>query len=127
MVGVDPITGKQRIVPIDNGLALFNARFGMAEKQSQDPVYLRPDKVISGNYGNYNAAVGVAAQYAQSIGRDAAKDQIKEFAERMRVRAEALQFIDDRAGDYMSARSQWILDNLDKYLDSIMSTGNVSF
>ena len=127
MVGVDPITGKQRIVPIDNGLALFNARFGTAEKQSQDPVYLRPDKVIAGNYGNYNAAVGVAAQYAQSIGRDAAKDQIKEFAERMKARAEVLQFIDDRAGDYMSARAQWILDNLDKYLDSIMSTGNVSF
>jgi len=123
MYGQDPDTGLWRIVPIDNGLALFHGAFGKAGDKLPDNLYLRPDKVIAGDYGNRNGALGLGAGYIKKVGRDVAKDEIREFAERMKLRAELMKFIDDRANAYLSERAQWILDNLDKYLDTIIAGG----
>ena len=123
MFGQDPATGLWRIVPIDNGLAMFNGGFHRAEQNADDPLYLRPDKVITGQYGNRNGAAGLASQWVAKVGVDEAKSQIVEFAQRMQKRAEVLKFRDDRANGYISARAQWIIDNIDIYLDAIMKSG----
>jgi hypothetical protein len=118
MVGQDE-NGLWRLIPIDNGLAIFNGGFQKAENNADNPLHLLPDRVIRGDYGNRNAVLGVAKQWIDRIGRDAARNQVIEFAERMRKRAEILEFIDQRANEYLSARAQWIIDNVDQYLDAI--------
>ena len=123
MYGQDPNTGKWRLVPIDNGLAMFNGDFGKANEKMPNALYLKPDDVIRGGHGNANGARALAQEYIDKIGRDAARDQVKEFAERMRLRAEILKFIDPRANEYLSKRAQWVLDNLDEYLDAIGQRG----
>ena len=121
MYGQDPVTGKWRLIPIDNGLALMNGRFGEAEDNLPNNLHFRPDKVILGRHGNANGAMYIAKQYIRKVGRDQAKSSVAEFAERMRTRAEIMDLIDPRANGYISERAQWILDNLDTYLDAILN------
>jgi len=120
MWGIDPDTGKARIIPIDNGLALFNGSFGQAEKNSNDPLYLDPIKVLfTGQYGNRNGALKYAGGYVDNVGIDAAESEIVEFATRMRERAAALALIDARAAGYIGARAEFIIQNARRLAEKI--------
>jgi len=90
MFGKDPNTGKWRLIPIDNGLAMLNAGFGKGERHNDDFLYANPIKAIQGYYGNQNGAMGLAQQYIDKIGDAEAKNVIRDFAERMRDRAHFL-------------------------------------
>ena len=120
MFGQDPQTGLWRLVPIDNGLALFNGGFNQAENAYPDALALRPDYVIRGRHGNRNGAYELGKQYIREIGKDRARSQIEEFAKRMKARAEVLNLVDDRAAGYIGERADWILENIDKYIDTIL-------
>ena len=120
MWGTDPATGKARLVPIDNGLAIFNAGFGKPQESPNDPLYVNPLKVIGGDYGNRNQIGRLAKKWVQEIGEDAAKAQVVEFATRMRERAEALKFVDPRANEYLMARADFILKNPQKFIDTLL-------
>ena len=111
MWGIDPDTGKARLIPIDNGLALFNGAFGKAEQNADDPLHLNPMDVIRGRHGNRHHANRLASEYVKEIGLDQAESEIVEFATRMRERAAALKLIDPRAADYIAARADYIIQN----------------
>ena len=120
MWGIDPATGKARIIPIDNGLALFNGSFGKAEKNADNPLYLDPfDVLFSRKYGNRNGAISYARGYVKSIGVDAAESEIVEFATRMRERAAAMQFVDPRASEYIDARAEYMIKNARKLAERL--------
>ena len=121
MWGRDPVTGKARIVPIDNGLSIFNAAFNKAEKHQEDPLYVNPLKVIVGDYGNFNGAGSLAKQWIKEIGNVEAERQIIEFAKRMRDRAEALEFIDSRASQFLMTRAEYVMNNPSKFIDKILN------
>jgi hypothetical protein len=113
MWGVDA-SGKARLVPVDNGLAMFNGAFGEADKNEDNPLHLEPIDVVFGRHGNKNAVIPLAKQHVRDIGIDAAESQIVEFATRMRERAAAMQFIDARASAYLDARAEYIIKNARK-------------
>ena len=120
MWGLDPVTGKARLVPIDNGLAIFNGAMNEAEKNKDNPLYLDPIKVIRGRYGNFNQVGKFARSWVQEIGEDAAKNQVVAFAERMRERAKAIKLVDPRANAYLEARANYILNDPQKFIDAIL-------
>ena len=120
MWGTDPATGKARLVPIDNGLAIFNGAFGKPEENQNDPLHLNPLKVITGNYGNFNQVGKLGKKYINGIGEQAAVSQVVEFATRMRERAEAMKFVDPRANEYLMARADFILQNPQKFVDTVL-------
>jgi transcriptional regulator with XRE-family HTH domain len=130
MWGTDPVTGKARLVPIDNGLAIFNAGFGKPQESPNDPLYVNPYKVIGGDYGNRNQVGRLAKQQLMAgftqdqINRgehiDAAIPKVIEFATRMRERAEALKFVDPKANEYLMARADFILKNPQKFVDTLL-------
>lgn len=120
MWGTDPATGKVRLVPIDNGLAMFNGQFGEPEKNINDPLHLDPFKVIVGRYGNFNQVGPLGKKWINQIGEEAAKNQIVDFATRMRERAEAMKFRDPRANEYLMARADAILKNPQKFIDTVL-------
>jgi hypothetical protein len=130
MWGIDPVTGKARLVPIDNGLAIFNAGFGKPQESPNDPLYVNPYKVIGGDYGNRNQVGRLAKQQLMDgftqdqINRgehiDAAIPKVIEFATRMRERAEALKFVDPKANEYLMARADFILKNPQKFVDTLL-------
>jgi hypothetical protein len=120
MWGIDPDTGKARIIPIDNGLALFNGMFGNAEKNNSNPLFLDPIRILtSRDYGNRNAALQYGAGYVDNVGIDQAESEIVEFANRMRERAAALALIDDRAAGYIDARAEYVIKNARKLAEKI--------
>ena len=110
---------KFRLVPIDNGLALFNGEFGKADRHEDNFLYIDPIGAVQGAYGNANGAMWLAKEHVANIGDDEARNVIIQFAERMRERAEVLDLIDRRANEFISQRAQWILDNLDDFLDAV--------
>jgi hypothetical protein len=120
MWGTDPATGKVRLVPIDNGLAIFNAGFGKPQESPNDPLYVNPLKVIGGDYGNRNQVGRLGKKWVQEIGEEAAKNQVIEFATRMRERAEAMKFVDPKANEYLMARADYILKNPQKFIDTLL-------
>jgi hypothetical protein len=124
MWGIDPATGKARIIPIDNGLAIFNGGFNSAEDNENNPLYLDPIKVLTGSAGGKGGSfsrVGAFAKgWVQEIGEDAARNQVLEFAERMRDRAKAMKFIDPRANAYLEARAQYIIDDPQKIINAVL-------
>ena len=130
MWGIDPATGKARLIPIDNGLAIFNAGFGKPQDSPNDPVYVNPYKVVAGDYGNRNQVGRLAKkqlmagftrdQIARDEHIDAAIPKVIEFATRMRERAEALKFVDPRANEYLMARADFILKNPRKFVDTLL-------
>lgn len=126
MIGMDPNNKKHRLVPIDNGQAFFNGAFGRAEENSNNYLFLRPDRVLQGlaGAGNRNGAIAAARQYVQKVGNDVAKNQIVAFAERMRDRAKAIenQLRDDRASDYIEQRANWVIKNVDLILKTAIGT-----
>ena len=111
--------GKLRLVPVDNGLAMFNGAFGDADKHDNDPLFLNPIKVVLGRYGNKNAVIPFAAQHIGDIGEAAAVSQVVEFATRMRERAAAMQFVDPRAAAYIDARADYIIKNASEFVRRI--------
>lgn len=113
--------GQARLVPIDNGLALFNGSFGVAEKHKQNPLHLDPIKILTNEdmYGNKNQVAKFAGQWANEIGDEAAINQVVEFAIKMRERAEALKFADERANEYLIARANYIIDNASELVDTL--------
>ena len=111
--------GQARIIPIDNGLAMFNGAFGKADKNEDDPLYLDPIDVVFGNHGNKNAVIPLAKDYVKEIGIDAAESQIAEFGARMRERAAAIKFVDARASAYIDARAEYIIKNARKLATKI--------
>lgn len=120
MWGVDPATGKARLIPIDNGLALFNANMGEPARHLDNPLYHDPNLVVIGRYGNFNQVGPIAKRWIQEIGEDNARNQIVEFAERMRERAKAMKFVDPRANAYIEARADYILSDPQKFLDTVL-------
>jgi hypothetical protein len=120
MWGFDPVSGLARLVPIDNGLAIFNGGFGKAEANVNNPLYLDPIKIILGSYGNQNQVGKFAKGWIQEVGEEEAKNQVVEFATRMRERAAALEFVDARANEYLTARADYILSNPQKFIDAIL-------
>jgi hypothetical protein len=56
----------------------------------------------------------------QEIGEEAAKNQVIEFATRMRERAEAMKFVDPKANEYLMARADYILKNPQKFIDTLL-------
>ena len=112
-------SGQARLVPVDNGLAMFNGAFGKADRHEDDPLYLDPIDVVFGNYGNKNAVMPLAKQYVDEIGIDAAESQIAEFGARMRERAAAMKFVDARASAYLDARAEYIIKNARKLAQRI--------
>jgi hypothetical protein len=131
MWGNDPATGKARLVPIDNGLAMFNGAFGEPEKNINNPLHLDPNKVVLGNYGNFNQVGRLAKQFinqgytpdqiANGEQKPAAVAKVVEFATRMRERAEAMKFRDARANEYLIARADYILKNPEKFVDTLLT------
>ena len=111
--------GKLRLVPVDNGLAMFNGAFGDADKHDNDPLFLNPIKVVQGRYGNKNAVIPFAAQHIGDIGEAAAVSQVVEFATRMRERAAAMKFVDRRAAAYIDARADYIIKNASEFVRRI--------
>ena len=120
MWGVDPVTGKARLIPIDNGLAMFNAGFGKPEESPNDPLHVNPLKVIQGDYGNRNQVGKFGKRWVQEIGEDAARSQVVEFAQRMRDRAEKIKFVDERASEYLMARADFIINDPKKFIDTVL-------
>ena len=106
--------GQARLIPVDNGLAMFNGAFGKADAHEDDPLYLDPIDVVFGNHGNRNAVMPLAKAHVDEIGIDAAESQIAEFGARMRERAAAMKFIDDRASAYLDARAEYVIKNARK-------------
>jgi transcriptional regulator with XRE-family HTH domain len=121
MWGLDPASGEARLVPIDNGLAIFNGGFNEAEENINNPLHLDPYKILQGKAGqrngNRNHAGRFGKQWVREIGEDAAKIQIVEFATRMRERAEALKFVDPRANAYLMARADYIINDPQGLID----------
>jgi pyruvate/2-oxoglutarate dehydrogenase complex dihydrolipoamide acyltransferase (E2) component len=118
MWGLDA-AGQARLIPVDNGLAMFNGSFGKADKNEDNPLYLEPIDVVFGNHGNKNAAMPLARDYVKEIGIDAAESQIAEFGARMRERAAAMKFVDARASAYIDARAEYIIKNARKLATKI--------
>ena len=127
MWGLDPVTGEARLVPIDNGLAVFNGGFNAAEENIDNPLFLNPLKVLEGkakNQRNHNQVGKFGRQWVEDLRKttgsdDAAISQVVEFATRMRKRAEALKFVDPRANAYLMARADYIINDPQGFLDTV--------
>ena len=122
MWGDDPATGQARLVPIDNGLAIFNGAFNEAEENINNPLHLDPYKVLGGKASregqrNANQVGRFGREWIEEIKDDAAKTQIVEFATRMRERAEAMKFVDPRANAYLMARADYIIKDPQGLID----------
>jgi predicted DNA-binding transcriptional regulator YafY len=120
MWGLDA-AGQARLIPVDNGLAMFNGSFGKADKNEDDPLYLNPIGIIfnENGTGNRHGAIRLAGEHVKEIGIDAAESQIAEFGARMRERAATMKFVDARASAYIDARAEYIIKNARKLAERI--------
>ena len=113
--------GQARLIPVDNGLALFNGSFGKAYKNDDNPLYLNPIGIIfnENGVGNRHGVIRLAGYYVKEIGIDAAESQIAEFGARMRERAAAMKFVDARVSAYIDARAEYVIKNARKLAERI--------
>jgi hypothetical protein len=120
MWGLDA-AGQARLIPVDNGLAMFNGSFGKADKNEDNPLYLNPIGIIfnENGTGNRHGAIRLAGDHIKEIGIDAAESQIAEFGARMRERAATMKFVDARASAYIDARAEYIIKNARKLAERI--------
>ena len=118
MQGVNA-NGETVPVFIDNGLMLFNSEYGRSKNvKRNDPstwLWVTPAGFAEGRmHGNYNSLTSPAARYARGLGdREAVKNEMVAFAQKMRDRAERLALDEDVRG-FIVMRAQWIIDNSDE-------------
>jgi hypothetical protein len=121
---VDLVNGGERAVIIDNGLAMFHAGFGSKFKKNDSAgwtaKYNSPAEYAAGNTGgNSNVMRRHSTAYLSGMSDDELRAEITEFITRMRDRAAIVRFYRQEEADFISARAQWILDNIDVYMKQL--------
>jgi hypothetical protein len=117
--------GTHRLALWDNGITFFNGGQGEIEKYMPNVLHFTPVDALRGVEGNKNYIrkyvrkyyKELRQQYGEEEARKMFKDSIQQFGEKMRERAAVIDFIDDRSPDFLNQRIDWILNNLDKFLD----------
>lgn len=108
--------GAMQIFPIDHGHSMFYSNYPNDPKQKWKEV--KPVSLYE-----YNVLASLGSQYIERIGEKQAADQMVAFATRMRERAAVVRLRSKADSDFLIARADWVLNNTDRMMSAIMSTG----